>query len=300
MRDEREREGAPSAVRFQVPEGETAWEDLIRGDSVWVNEQIGDFIILRADGSPTYQLAVVVDDHDMGVTLVMRGADHLSNAPKQILLFKALGYDVPDYAHTTLILGPDGKKLSKRHGATSVLEYRERGYLPAAMVNFLTLLGWSLDDKTETFTRDEMIAHFTLDRVNRSAASFDPQKLQAFQERQMNAMSIRDKVGLGLPFLQRARVIQASPSEADFETMARVVQAAGDRIKVAGDILSYPEFFQPDASFSYDDQAFDKRVRPARGADLLRRFQARLQKVEPFDAMTLERVFHEFVESLSI
>lgn len=116
----------------------------------------------------------------------------------------------------------------------------------------------------------------------------------------MNAMSLRDKVRLGLPFLQRAKVIQASPSAADLATMARVVQAAGDRIKVAGDILSYPEFFQPDASFSYDDEAFDKRVRTVRGVDLLRRFQARLQKVEPFDAMTLERVFHEFVDSEGI
>ena len=330
-----EAEGRRAVVRLKMPrEGVCEFDDLVRGHMAfdWALEQ--DHVIQRADGSCLYHLASTVDDYDFRVTHVIRAVEHLSNTPRQIFIAQGLGYPLPAYAHLPYVAEPgSAEKLSKRklgkylkhpdfkrlndHG-TAIMTglghdvspdtfnpvvvdfYREVGYCPEAILNYLLLLGWSLDDKTETFTRDEMIAHFTLDRVNRSAASFDPQKLQAFQERQMNAMSIRDKVGLGLPFLQRARVIQASPSEADFETMARVVQAAGDRIKVAGDILSYPEFFQPDASFSYDDQAFDKRVRPARGADLLRRFQARLQKVEPFDAMTLERVFHEFVDSEEI
>ena len=170
--------GEPYTVRFQVPDGETAWDDAVHGETRFDNAEIDDFIILRSDGTPIYNLAVVSDDHEMGISHVIRGDDHLSNTPKQILLYRALGWEPPTFAHVPLILGPDGKRLSKRHGATAVGEYRHEGILPEAMMNFLALLGWSPGDDTEIMGRDELIERFTLDRINKKSAVFDTEKLE--------------------------------------------------------------------------------------------------------------------------
>lgn len=170
--------GAPYAVRFRVPEGATAWEDLVHGPSRWRHEDIEDFVILRADGTPVYNLAATSDDAAMGITHVVRGDDHLSNTPKQILLYQALGAPVPHFGHLPMILGPDGKRLSKRHGAAAVGEYEEDGYLPQALVNFLALLGWNPGDEQELMTMDELVERFALERVNRKSAVFDPEKLE--------------------------------------------------------------------------------------------------------------------------
>ncbi len=178
--------------------------------------------------------------------------------------------------------------------------YREVGYEPDALVNYLLLLGWSLDDRTETFTREQMVEHFSLERVNRAAASFDPQKLLAFQERRMQALSVDARVVRMLPFLERAGLVDA-PSTDDQQARTRqVVEAAGDRIKVAGDILGYPEFFQADDEVAYDRKAFDKRVRTAGVEPLLRRFRDRVGATEPFDADALDRAMHAFVEAEGI
>jgi glutamyl-tRNA synthetase len=170
--------GAPFAVRFRVPEGETVWNDRVHGEMRFRNEEIDDLVILRSDGTPTYNLAVVSDDVDMGITLVLRGDDHLSNTPKQILLYQALGRDVPDFAHVPMILGPDGKRLSKRHGATAVGDYANEGILPEAMFNFLAFLGWSPGDDREVFTREELVDAFSLERVLKKSSVFDVEKLQ--------------------------------------------------------------------------------------------------------------------------
>lgn len=168
----------PHAIRLRVPAGETRWNDLVHGEMVFRNEDLDDLVILRSDGTPIYNLAVVSDDHHMAITHVIRGDDHLSNTPKQILLYEALGYPVPLFGHVPMILGPDGKRLSKRHGATAVGEYRHQGILPAAMVNFLALLGWSPGDDREVMSRDELVACFSLDRVVRKSAVFDVRKLE--------------------------------------------------------------------------------------------------------------------------
>ncbi len=170
--------GEPFAVRFRVPDGETVWNDLVHGETRFRNEEIDDLVILRSDGTPTYNLAVVSDDVDMGITLVMRGDDHLSNTPKQILLYQALGKPVPHFAHVPLILGPDGKRLSKRHGATAVGDYAEEGILPDAMVNFLALLGWSPGNDREVMTREELVEAFTPERILKKSSVFDLEKLQ--------------------------------------------------------------------------------------------------------------------------
>ena len=170
--------GAPFAVRFRVPDGETAWEDGVHGEVRFRNQEIDDLVILRSDGTPTYNLAVVSDDVDMKITLVLRGDDHLSNTPKQILLYEALGRPVPAFAHVPLILGPDGRRLSKRHGAMAVGDYEKQGILPEAMFNFLAFLGWSPGDDREVFTRQELVEVFSLERVLRKSAIFDLEKLR--------------------------------------------------------------------------------------------------------------------------
>lgn len=170
--------GEPFAVRFRVPDGETVWEDGVHGEMRFRNDEIDDLVILRSDGTPTYNLAVVSDDVEMGITLVLRGDDHLSNTPKQILLYEALGRPVPAFAHVPLILGPDGKRLSKRHGATAVGDYEKEGILPEAMFNFLAFLGWSPGDEREVFTRQELVEAFSLERVLKKSAVFDMEKLR--------------------------------------------------------------------------------------------------------------------------
>jgi glutamyl-tRNA synthetase len=169
--------GAPFAVRFRVPEGETAWEDQVHGEMRFANSEIDDLVILRSDGTPTYNLAVVSDDVEMGITLVLRGDDHLSNTPKQILLYEALGKPVPEFAHVPMILGSDGKRLSKRHGATAVGDYAGEGILPEAMFNFLALLGWSPGDDREVLAREELVEAFSTDRILKKSSVFDPEKL---------------------------------------------------------------------------------------------------------------------------
>ena len=180
----------PFALRFHVSDdGDVTIHDVIRGEVTWKRESLGDFILVRSDGLPTYNFSVVVDDHDMEITHVIRAEEHLTNTHRQVLIYRALGWSVPEFAHVSLILGPDRSKLSKRHGATSVSAYAEEGFLPEAMMNFLALLGWSSADGTEIFTREYAIEHFSLDRVNSAPAVFDRTKLEWMNGQYIHAMS---------------------------------------------------------------------------------------------------------------
>jgi glutamyl-tRNA synthetase len=330
-----EAEGRRAFVRLKMPrEGVCAFHDLVRGDVEfeWALEQ--DHVVRRADGTCLYHLASTVDDHDFQITHVIRAVEHLSNTPRQIFIATALGYVLPAYAHLPYVAEPgSAEKLSKRklskylkhhefkkvydHGVeiaetlglpvapetfnpVVVDFYREVGYEPDALVNYLLLLGWSLDDRTETFTREQMIEHFSLERVNRSAASFDPQKMLAFQERRMQVLSVDERVARVLPFLERAGLVDTPSSDAQRARTRQVVAAAGDRIKVAGDILAYPEFFQSIGDVAYDRKAFDKRVRKEGAETLLRRFRVRLETVEPFEPEILDHALHAFVEEEGI
>ncbi len=328
-------DGRSAVVRLRMPrDGRCEFDDLVRGrvEFDWHLEQ--DHVIQRADGSCLYHLASTVDDHDFEITHVIRAVEHLSNTPRQVFIARALGYDLPHYAHVPYVAEPgSGQKLSKRKldkymrhhefkkvhdhgasimsalGATTSVEtfnpvvvdfYRQVGYRPEALVNYLLLLGWSLDDKTESFTRSEMIQAFSLDRVNKSAASFDPQKLAAFEERYMHALAPEAKAELATPYLQQAGLIGNPPSDQERRRVAAVTEAAADRIKVAGDVLSYTEFFQDDDAFPYDAKAVTKRL-GARGAtDYLEAFRSALETSESFDARDLESLAHDFVEAKNI
>ncbi|HLF03807.1 MAG TPA: glutamate--tRNA ligase [Dehalococcoidia bacterium] len=240
-----EAEGAPSVVRFAMPaQGVTTVQDLIRGEVTWQNELLDDFIILKSDGFPTYHLANVVDDHLMEMSHVLRAEEWLPSTPRHLQLYHALGYTPPLFGHMPMILGPDRSKLSKRHGATSVLEYRDNGYLPEALRNFMVLLGWSLDDKTEVMSLDTMVDNFSLERVSKPAAIFDQEKLlwmNGVYLRQLSSQELADRL---LPFLSP----ELLPVDQDY--LQRIVPLIQERIKLlseASELISY--FFQTELEY---------------------------------------------------
>jgi glutamyl-tRNA synthetase len=329
-------EGREGVVRLAMPrEGTLVLDDLVRGrvEFAWANEQ--DHVIQRADGSVLYNLASVVDDHEMQISHIIRAEEHLSNTPRQWFIFRALSWQPPQVAHLPYVAEPGSKnKLSKRkldkylkqkdfaalneYGASIaqrlgletsaetfnpvIVEFYERiGFLPDALVNYLLLLGWSLDDKTEDFTREEMIRHFTLERVNKAPASFDPQKLLAFQARAMERLPTKQKVARCVSFLQRAGYVHEPPSCDVGPYVTKIVEAAGDRIRTFGDILDYDYFFVEDAKLVYDEKAFEKRIKkPEDAADLLQAFADVLAHVESFDAASLEAALKQFVDDRQI
>jgi glutamyl-tRNA synthetase len=201
--------GESHTVRFRVPDGVTAWDDVVHDTIQFDNASIEDFIILRSDHTPIYNMAVVSDDAHMHITHVLRGDDHISNTPKQIMLYRALGYDEPIFGHVPLINGPDGKRLSKRHGATAVGEYRNQGILPAAMVNFLALLGWSPGTDEEVFMRDELVERFTLEGVNKKSAIFDSKKLLWLNGQHIVRLSAGELFERVQPFLSQRGLVPA-------------------------------------------------------------------------------------------
>jgi glutamyl-tRNA synthetase len=331
-----EAEGRQGVVRLLMPrEGQFLLSDLVRGEVRvdWASEQ--DHVIQRADGTCLYHLATVVDDHDMQISHVIRAEEHLSNTPRQVFMFERLGYKLPQFAHLPYVAEPGSKtKLSKRkldkylknrdfarlmqHGQSIAARigleasaetfnpvivdfYEQVGYVPDGVLNYLLLLGWSLDDKTEEFTREEMLRHFSLQRVNKAPASFDPEKLLAFEARAMQRVPIKQRVAMVVPFLQRANLLADPPPCDTAPYLTRILEAAGDRLKVAGDILDFDDFFQADELLQYDEQSLEKRLkRPAEARELLRKFRAELTKVEPFTAEPIEQSLQAFVEAQGI
>ena len=323
-------EGRQGVVRLKMPrEGKLVIDDLIRGkvEFDWATEQ--DHVIQRADGSFIYHLANVVDDEDFEISHVIRAEEHLSNTPRQIFIIQSLGYRLPQYAHLPFVAEPGSKtKLSKRkldkylknkdfaklvqHGQVIAdrigLEttadgfnpvivdfYEKTGYLPEAIVNYLALLGWALDDKTEFFLMKDLIEQFSLDGVTKGAASFDPQKLFAFEEKHMLTKTTAEKVSLCTPFVEKGGL---DPKAVD---MIKLVKAAGDRIKVVGDILDFSDFFLADDAFPYDEKAFEKRiVNEPEAKTRLEFFRNKLEKQDDFSHAALEELMQRFMDSQQI
>ncbi len=282
-----------AVIRFRSPEnGVTVVEDRIRGNIAFSNEEIDDFIIVRSDGTPTYNLAVVVDDMDMGITIVIRGDDHLSNTPKQILLYKALGATPPGFAHVPMVLGPDKTRLSKRHGAMSVTAYREMGYLPDAMINFLVRLGWSYGDQ-EFFTRKELMEKFDLDHVGKSAGVFNPDKLLAINAEHIRAAADSYLAGQLVYFLEKEGIkTEKSP------LLERIVQTLKQRSKTLVEMAKAARFYfiAPD---SYDEKGIKKFFGPD-AAELLEKTARALEGVEPFDTPGMEKAFSSIMEETGL
>jgi glutamyl-tRNA synthetase len=272
--------GEPCAVRFRIPEGSTTVEDAIRGDVVFDHKEIDDFIIQRSDGTPVYNFAVVGDDHEMDVTHVIRGEDHLSNTPKQVLLFQALGFPLPRYAHIPLILGPGGGKLSKRHGAVSVTEYEEKGYLPEAMLNFLARMGWSYDDRQEIFSLEELIEKFSLESVSKSGAVYDLKKLNHLGAHYLRRRAPAEVLDLAVPHLVRAGLLTGEAAGRERERLAAMVALEKDRLEYVGQIADKVRYYfeEPEA---LDDGARKVLQKKKDLAPVVKRYAAALAAEVP-------------------
>jgi glutamyl-tRNA synthetase len=290
-------EGRPAALRFALPAaGETSWEDLVRGRVTFRNDLLDDFVLLRSDGLPTYNFACVVDDHAMEITHVIRGDDHISNTPRQLLLYRAFGWQPPHFAHVPMILGADGTRLSKRHGATAVSAYRDLGYLPEALVNFLALLGWSYDGERELFGLEELEQVFRLERVGSNPAIFNLEKLDWMNGQHLKNLPEEERRQRVEAFLAaRGHDLSSRPPE----WRALLVRAIGERLKTLADAERYGAFALEDR-LELDPAAWSElRERPEVGPRL-RALAERLSALPDFDLESLERTVRALAEELGI
>jgi glutamyl-tRNA synthetase len=288
------REGEGAAIRLRVPdEGETVVDDLIRGPVRFENRLTDDLVIARGDGTPLYNFAVAVDDLDMGITDVIRGDDHLSNTPKQLLVLEALGAEPPRYAHLPLLHGPDGKKLSKRHGAASVQELRAGGYLPAALRNYLALLGWGAEDDETILSTPELVEQFSIERVGRSSAIFDERKLRWLNGRYMRSLPVDDYVEAAAAELEREGHVEAA---ADREPLAAACAIAQEKAQTLTELWPLIRFvFEEPVE---DPKAWEKVMGRDGVGEALDAALDVLRTADPFDAPTLEAGLTGVVEGL--
>jgi glutamyl-tRNA synthetase len=281
--------GEPAAVRFRMPDAPVAFTDLVRGGVEFPAEALDDFVLLRSDGTPTYHMSVVVDDVDMGITLVLRGEDHLSNTPKHVRLFEALGAPLPRFGHLPLILGPDKKKLSKRTGNTAVEEFRAQGILPEALYNFLALLGWSPGDGRELMSRDEMIAAFSVDRLGGAAAVFDPEKLLWMNGQYLWKLPVPELACKTAPFAGEMGLSREQIAAPLFLQAVGLQQPRARTLReLAEQVLPY--FVEPAA---YDEAASRKYLQTAGLPELLAELLGRWQAGDGWEKERLEQVLRE-------
>ena len=283
----------PYTVRFKAPhEGVTAFDDLIKGPIAFNNEELDDLIIQRSDGTPTYNFVVVIDDATMGITTVIRGDDHVNNTPRQILLYEALGYPVPRFAHVPMILGADKTRLSKRHGATSVMAYRDLGFLPEAMVNYLVRLGWSHGDQ-EIFSRDELIEKFSIEAVGKSAGVFNPDKLLWLNHHYIKESAPERLAELLVPFLKERGVDPATGP-----ALPPVVKTLQERSRTLVEMADGALFYYR-RDFAYEEEAAARHLVPD-AAPLLEALAGKLETLADFSRAGIEALFKEFIAEKGI
>ena len=299
-RVEREAEGGPPVVRFKTPlSGQTKFNDLIWGEVAFKHSTIDDFVLLKSDGYPTYHLANVVDDHLMEITHVLRAEEWLSSTPRHLLLYQALGFEPPQFAHLPMILGSDRAKLSKRHGAVSIIEYREQGYLPETMVNFLALLGWSLDDKTELLSREELVRNFSLERVSRTAAVFNPDKLNWMNGVYIRSLTADRFYQAAEPYLMgdEAAAKAVISNEGYVREILPLVQ---ERARTLAEVVELTRFFFVD-ELGYDPALLiAKKMDRESTVQALKIAKQRLETSEAFDEESLEALLRPLAEELGL
>lgn len=292
--------GEPYALRFAVPEGSTEWEDLVHGFMSFRNDDIDDFVILRSDGTPVYNLAVVSDDIEMRISLVMRGDDHISNTPKQLLIYGALAVEPPRFAHLPMILGSDGKRLSKRHGALAVEAYREQGLLPEAMVNFLALLGWSPGDDREVMDHVELIEAFSLERILKKSALFDPEKILWLNGQHIRRENVEELAPMVEVELRKGNDRELEAGLTDGVRFLSVIDMVRERAR------TIPELAERVAPFftrkvCYEEQAVRRFWKdPAGATEVLRNLRELLVEIESFETATLEREIRALSERMGL
>jgi len=299
-RKQKEAGGITPVVRFKTPlEGQTSFSDIIWGEVVVENSTLDDFVMLKSDGYPTYHLANVVDDHFMEISHVLRAEEWLSSVPRHKLLYKALGYDMPQLAHLPMILGPDRSKLSKRHGAVSITEYQKQGYLPEVMVNFLALLGWSLDDKTDIIARDELIKHFSLERISKTAAIFNHEKLYWMNGVSLRELSPEELLRKIMPFLEGGLPGEVKRPVSK-EYVSRIVPLIRERINTLAEAATYADFFFLD-ELEYDvSLLIGNKMTAETTLRALKAAQEKLSLLESFDHDSLEGTLRHLAEELGL
>ncbi|MBF6056876.1 glutamate--tRNA ligase [Thiomicrorhabdus heinhorstiae] len=286
-------EGIDPVIRFKNPlDGDVVIEDMVKGRVVIANKELDDLIIARSDGTPTYNLTVVVDDWDMGVSHVIRGDDHLNNTPRQINMYKAMGADVPKFAHIPMVLGEDGSRLSKRHGAVSVLQYKEQGFLPEALLNYLVRLGWSHGDQ-EVFSIDEMIEHFSLDNVNSSPSSFDTVKLTWINEQHIKSADAEHLARHLAPF-----VAQLGCDLSQGPALAEVADLLRDRAKTLVEMAEGSVYFYSDYE-EFEAGAAKKHLRPV-AQEPLQQLRIQLEALEDWNATEIHEVIQGVATGLEV
>ncbi|MCD6359122.1 MAG: glutamate--tRNA ligase, partial [Dehalococcoidia bacterium] len=299
-RVQKDAEGVTPVIRLKVPlEGETRFNDIIRGEVSFQNNNMNDLVLLKSDGYPTYHLASVVDDHLMKITHVLRADEWISSTPCHILLYQALGYKPPLFAHLPMILGSDHSKLGKRHGAVSILDYREQGYLPEAMFNFLALLGWSLDDKTEVMSVDDIVKSFSLEKVGKTAAIFSQEKLKWMNGVYIRNLATDDFVDRVLPLLgeELPSCVERPISR---EYVAQIVPLIRERVKVLSEVPEFVEFF------FVDELTYDTKILLGKKMDwdmvdvALRTALQVIRGLEIFDEGSLEQVLRPLAQEISL
>ena len=298
--EEFESQGPTPVIRFKIPlEGQTTFQDLIRGGITFDNTELDDLILLKSDGYPTYHLANIVDDHHMKISHVLRADEWLSSTPRHTLLYKAFGWKPPLFAHLPMILGPDKSKLSKRHGATAVTEFQDQGYLPQTMLNFMALLGWSLDDKTEIFSKEELIQHFSLERIGKTGAVFNHEKLYWMNGAYLRELSHQDLQQHIMPVLEKdLPTYIARPISGEY--VGRIIPLIQERINTFTEAATYADFFFVD-DLEYDSSLLIAKKTTAETtlAALIAACE-RLLSLEDFSHDSLEGTLRLLAEELGI
>jgi len=292
--------GITPVIRFKTPlEGATTFYDLIYGPVTFKHDTLDDFVLLKSDGYPTYHLANVVDDHLMAISHVLRAEEWLSSTPRHVLLYQALNWQAPQFAHLPMILGPDRAKLSKRHGATNISDYQKQGYLPDAMINFLALLGWSLDDRTELLSQEELIKHFSLERVGKTAAIFNKDKLEWMNGVYLRKLSPGEFVRQSMPFLDR-ELPESVERPLDKSYASQVLSLIQERAKTLAEVPPLASFFFID-ELQYDTGLLLKGKLDAKlAAKAITIASQKLEEVTTWDATTLEGILRPLATELNL
>ncbi|MCE1245910.1 MAG: glutamate--tRNA ligase [Firmicutes bacterium] len=287
-----EAEGRKPAIRFRVPDRKVTVNDLVRGEVIYDEDFAGDFVILKSDGTPSYNFAVVIDDYQMGVTIVMRGEEHLVNTPRQVLLYEAMGFQVPQFAHISMILSPSREKLSKRHGTVAVDLFKQEGYLPEAMVNYIALLGWSPPEGKELFSLDELIEAFSLDRVAKNPAVYDVEKLKWINSQHIQKMDNEKLLELLIPYLKSAGFVNDETVVSKRETLLKITEALKPRLVLLSDVAR-------EAAIFFDDELhFDEQGKEALGWEATPAvFDAFLEVLDEYESLTADN-FMEAIKKI--
>ncbi|MBG7617168.1 MAG: glutamate--tRNA ligase [Chloroflexi bacterium] len=293
-------DGAGRVIRFKSPlEGKTSFTDLIRDEVTFENAKLDDFVILKSDGFPTYHLASIIDDNLMKISHVLRAEEWISSTPKHIQLYEAMGYDKPQFAHLPMLLGADRSKLSKRHGAVSLTDYRQQGYLPEAILNFLALLGWALDDKTEFFSQKELVKHFSLERVNKTAAIFNVEKLEWMNGVYIRNLKPDDLAARLIPVLERDLPATVKrPLDKDY--VVRIAPLVQERIKTLNDVTELTDFLFLDKLDYGTDMLIGKKMDAAITRGALEAAQDKIEASVDFSEEGLENTLRPLAEELGL